>query len=307
MHFFKKSIATISLMFLFAGNTFAIGPAVNPNSTGNTNNILNQILTSLNGSLYSLNRLPSYLQDLAEMADSWMHQDDSDFTSQNQANFSALGQQYVTGLQNQSSLETRLMTDLLGGGGNSQMPYANDLTFSTLLGNPILNPDPRIISGAVTGNTIDPAYNYIKNASGFMVPIATPSNTWRGSVSARTSYTNVYKTLTSVQSFNAYILGKLYLDYQQKAQLKNGATTPQMTLIQQATASDWFKEVASAKLGIVLRQILMFDSQTYVLLSQMLETQKQLLAAQAMTNALLILQDQNTSGILLQRAQGTLP
>lgn len=274
---------------------------------------MGSLLQTAQAILNDINQFPAYIESITEMAEDWLEPDESDFTATNQATFTLLGQQYMANNQYQNQVQSRLLTDLFNINNSNavKMPYVNDLTYTTLLGSPILSPDPRTNPPANSGITpavnLDPAYNYIKNASGLVVPLTPPSNSWSGPTQARTDYTNMYKTLASVQTFNAYVLGGLYAQYKSQNDLtKAGKTNQTQFLIQQATNPNWFTQVASEKLGVVLRQILLFDSQSYVLLSQMQETQKQALAAQAMTNSLLILINQNSNYLLLQRAQGTL-
>lgn len=107
----------------------------------------------------------------------------------------------------------------------------------------------------------------------------------------------------AVESFNAFILSSQLVDAQKGAPLSEA----QVKLIAQASGSDWAKQVATEELGKVLRQILLFQSQTYVLLSDLIQTQKQLLTAQVMNNALLIITNQNNETILVSKAQGVRP
>ncbi len=57
----------------------------------------------------------------------------------------------------------------------------------------------------------------------------------------------------------------------------------------------------------ILREILLYTSQDLVVQSQLLKVQKQQLAAQAMTNTLLILGNQFNENTLLDKATGKMP
>jgi hypothetical protein len=109
-----------------------------------------------------------------------------------------------------------------------------------------------------------------------------------------------YNTVMAAESFNGYVLANQYAE----SQTNNGLSQAQLSLVTQASSSDWIANVASEQMGMVFRQLLMFESQLYVLMTQMLQTQKQLLIAQAMTNALLIATNQMNEGILASKAQG---
>jgi hypothetical protein len=106
-----------------------------------------------------------------------------------------------------------------------------------------------------------------------------------------------------VQSFNTYVLSALYVD-----RIKNySLSTTQKNLMDIASSEQWFEEVASEEIGVVLRKILLFNSQTYVLLIKLLELQKQQAASQAITNTLLIMGNQFTEKELVNSATGSTP
>ena len=110
-------------------------------------------------------------------------------------------------------------------------------------------------------------------------------------------------TISAIQTYNAYLLSQVYSDYVNGTQL----TQQQNSLMQQASNAAWFTQVASENIGLVLRQILMYNSQVYVLLSQLVQTQKQALAAQAMTNTLIVIGNEFTGSQLLLRARKQQP
>jgi hypothetical protein len=176
------------------------------------------------------------------------------------------------------------------------LPYANQMTFTTLLGKPYSDTPEKDDKG----KPVNSAYQYVINASGINIRHDAPSAYWRGDEASRQKYLDYYKTITAVQSFNTYLLSALYADSQNNLQL----THKQEELMNQASSSNWFVQVASENIGIVLRQILLFNSQTYVLLIKMYDAQKQQLAAQSMANTLLIMGNQFTEKDLYLRATG---
>ena len=179
---------------------------------------------------------------------------------------------------------------------NAETPYSNDYTYTTMLNNPSQNPDPRIQEG----QQIDLPLNYYLNVAGMNITHETPNGRWKGPIEDRNNYVHFYTTISAIQSFNAYILSEMYAD----AKSDNQLTRAQTALMQQASNSTWFTEISSEYIGIVLRQMLMYTSQIYVLLTQLIQTQKQLLETQAMTNTLLIIGNQFTETQLTGKAKG---
>jgi len=265
--------------------------------------LLQQIATNTNNILIAINNLPTTFQQVIAAATSWLSTPpdsnaNPDPTSVLQNDFASLASAVLTTNTAQNTVQSKLTTDLLG--QNTTIPYANDLLYSTMLGPNYLylNPDPRNKGGKIT---VDPGYNYLKNAAGLNIPHVIPgvAPAWRGNPGDVTKYNSFYQTIMAAQSFNAYALSNLYADY------SNGNSLTQLQTQLLTDASDsvkWFKYVSAEPLGIVLRQILMFESQTYVLISRMLEVQKQLLTSQVMTNSLLILLNQPNETQLVQRA-----
>jgi hypothetical protein len=254
--------------------------------------------------LVIVNDFPVYLTNMSTFALSWLKPDDSDSTANMQGNFTALGTIFANNIsaQNDRNLQLALTASLFGLSSTADLanpsdkpkilatvPNINDLTYNSLLGSPI------VLKGVPPA---DYAYNYILNTSGLnMQHVSLPSNP-PGKKQDIARYRNYYNIANAVQSFNGYIQGGLY------AESKNGnaLSAAQTALVQQATQSSWFTQIASEELGKVLRQILMFQSQTYVLLTQSIQVQKQLLLAQTMTNTLLILNNQTNESLMYTKA-----
>ncbi len=177
---------------------------------------------------------------------------------------------------------------------NAKLPYSNDITYQTMQGNLYIKPDPR--------QKVNPAYNYIKNVAGLNITHAVPDKDWSGSAEDKQAYRNFYTTISAIQTYNAYILSDLYAESTNGNKLNKA----QNDLITQASSPDWFAQVASESIGNVFRQILMYNSQSYVVLTQLLQTQKQMLSTQAMTNTLIVLGNQFTENQLLNKAKMTM-
>jgi hypothetical protein len=236
---------------------------------------------------------------------SWLAPDTSSSTSAMQANFDALGSLNAANLTKQNTLWQQITADSLGLTNLSDLTTPtnsprvlsmvpstvniNSMSYATVLGTP---PVPK-------GTTADP-YQFIQNASGLTLQHVLPSGKMAGPVYARTAYANYYETIIAIESFDAYVLSSMWAENQNG----NKTTTLQNTLIPQASNSTWLAQVASEELGKVLRQLLVFQSQSYVVLTQLLQVQKQLLAATAMNNTLLIANNSQNEKLLLGNASG---
>jgi len=161
-----------------------------------------------------------------------------------------------------------------------------------------------VYSGSLAKGDPDYAYNYVLNAAGITIPHLYPQTAWRGQPYDQAKYKVFYNTVTSIQTFNAYVLGRLYAEYL-TSQSGTGYTQLQNKLIQDASSTNWFTDVSTNEsIGTVIRQILMFESQLFVIFTQMLDTQRQMVTAQTMTNTLLMLQNQGNEDLLLKNARG---
>lgn len=251
--------------------------------------------------LNKIDNLPDYFQEIGYYLINLTDNDTSNHTANLQQKFSDLGillntnidrqnaLTYVYNQQNQS--RTGLNVDLLGPDvTTANLWYANDLLYTTLLGRRYFEPDPR-------GNQANPEYNYIRNASGINLQHLRPSLNWGGTKENQTKYQNYFNMLMAAESFGGYVLANQYVD-------GNQLNTKQKELVSLASSGTFFTEVGAQPIGRVLRQMLMFESQMYVLMTQMLQYQKQMVTAQVINNALLIANMQTTETVLTSRAQG---
>ena len=205
--------------------------------------LLSQIVQNTSGILEKVNNLPTYLQELTEAALSWLAPDTSETTANMQANFANWTNLSLANQTAQASLLLSLEQSFFGSSITpTTLPYANDLTYSTLLGTLYFDPDPR-----TKGNKQPPdsALNYLKNAASLNVSHILPSGAWQGPQYSQTRYINFYNTIAAVQTYNAYALSEVYTKSKD-----NSLSQLQTTLLTQASNSSWFSEVASENIGI---------------------------------------------------------
>lgn len=229
-------------------------------------------------------------------AEAWMKPADSSPTKDIQAQFSEYGAAAITNinLQQDAALGKKLSDELFIGNGMQPSSLANELSSYSLMNQLYYNSKNEKLTAS------DYAYKYLINAGGTKIqhPIE-PGTGFKGLARDQERYRNYFNSIMSVQSYNGYLLSHLYAE----SMNNNAERTTRTKLIAMATdGKDWFEKVASEPIGIVLRQILMFESQSFVLLSQMLDTQKQLLAATTMNNTLLILLNQNNESTMWSKA-----
>ena len=228
--------------------------------------------------------------DSCTFVSSWMNPDQSPATAALLAVFqkidAALGEQ-----PDQQQINATVNSIVLNNAGPSALPNANDLVYSTLSGQPYFSPDPR-------GGSVNPALNYAMHASAGDHPHVVPGPAFAGSVSDQVAYAKYIDTVLAAQSFGATVLTNHAL-----ADVKN--VNPALeSLLAQAKDPSATAAIATEDIGLVVRQLLLVERQNLVLLSELVQTEKQLLAAQAITNALLISTGTVVEKQLLAKAQG---
>ncbi len=290
----KKIIAITAAVF--AMGMIVITPARGEAQSGGSSLYLQYITEYTYLTARATYYINKFTFNMMAMLNSWVLPDQSDTTINLQTSFVNATNTVLQDQTTQANLQRQLMQEYLGKDYNPDtMDYTNDFTYQTMLGQPYLEPDPRIQNGE---KNINPPYGFIKNASGMNLVHPLPQKNWKGFDPDKKKYINYYTTVSSIQSYDAYVLSQMYVETTNKTPLKQ----QQNALMQQASSPDWFVQVASESMGIVMRQILMYNSQTYVLLTQLLQTQKQLLSAEVMTNTLLVMGNQFTETQLLNRA-----
>jgi len=281
---------------------------------GDASVYLQQIADNTKKTAANLENIPTFLQNIGRFIDAWMNPDDSDATITMQKNFTELGNLFTSTVDKQKALQASLNSSLLnnekgrnvfkvnsgdpitlGIATKTTLAYANDLVYSTLLNNPFFPDDSR------KAKKVDPALNYIKNASGMNIYHVLPEGSWQGKEEAQIRYQSFFNVVNAVESFNSYVLSNQYEE-------RNQFNDAQTKLIAQASdPTTWFTKVGSENIGFVLRQLLIYQSQIFILLTESLKLQKQMVTAQVMTNTLLIATNQTNENMMLSYAMGERP
>lgn len=260
-------------------------------STSPDTGYLQQIAQNTSNALSAINNIPTYISSLklGEFLLAWMHQDDTDATAQLQASFASLDGMFTNSLVTQATLQQNINNAL----------FTDPSTSKPIPASSIFNPANLTYSTLLTPSSDQTAqFNYILNASGINLAHTVPNAGWGGNIK---NYMGYYNTVMAAESFNGYVLSNQYADGNQLNNLQHDL------LKQVGDSKQWAGVVATEYIGIVLRQILLFESQIFVLMTQLVQTQKQMVTAQAMTNALIIAVNQSNEASMLQNAKGTVP
>jgi hypothetical protein len=288
-----KHFSAITLAVIAAST--ASSPAL-----ADSEQILTRIEANTGATLNAVQSLPQYIQAGIGYFRAMMSKDDTTQTADMQKNFTQLYNDNATVANSTIDLQQPMLKDFFGPKITPQnLPSANDLVYQSLYGMLYFNPDPR----ATTNFKPNSPLEYVKNASGIRINHALPSYSWQGKDEHKQRYVGYYTSVSAVQTFNAYLMSQLYADYQNGHKL----TGTQNTLMTQASSPDWFTQVGKENIGIVFRQILLYNSQMFVMLTRLLDVEKQILTAQAMTNTLLITLNAANEDILVKKAAGTIP
>lgn len=231
----------------------------------------------------------------------WINPDTTSSTAQIQQDFTNYMNYTWQNQSDQITLQAQSNGPLLASHffGKTLPANVNQLSYTTVLGAP-LNGD--------SSNLQSDIQNYVINAAALNITHYSPSKVNGNNAAAVAAYTNFYNTITAVQSYSAYILGDIIVNYQNLNDPNNHfkLSVLQENLKNEASSPTWFTQIASENIGLVLRQLLMFQSQTYILMLQMVESQKQQLALSAMSNSLVVLGNQFNENELLGKATGAI-
>jgi hypothetical protein len=258
---------------------------------------LMHIDNSTSSALQIIETLPAYLTQIVLMATSFLTPDNGtngtiDWSTNwaNQQNYFATIN--ADALNNQGAVlgtQKQLVTTLFG----TTVPVnVNDLDYASLLGS-------ANFFQTETRPNVDPALNYVTNSSGLGLALTPPGAGWGGSATDQQNYTNFYNAVSAVQTYDAYALSQNYQD----SKTITADSTARLALIQQSSNSSWFASVMTNDLGWVLRQLLVYTSQNYVLLDQLVQSQRQMATTLAMTNTLFIANSGFQASLLLQKAK----
>lgn len=285
-------------VLLVAGICVSVVNVNSASALSNTEYYLSVIAQNTYSILDRVNNLPTLLENISTSLLSVMKQDDEDgsIILATQGDFASLGQLFSGQSSGLNTIQKQVVADMLNVSINdfseprdnpailSRLPEINELSYSTLLDMPPAS------KGAAN------KYNYIKNAAGFNLQHPIPSDKWKGKEFKKKQYEAYFKTLTAVESYNAYILSRLAFD--------SGTTAIQDQLVSQASSSSWMAEIATEEIGKVLRQILLFQSQNYVLNTQIQKSIRDIVTVQAMNNSLMVLFNYRFEDQLVRSAQG---
>ncbi len=268
-----------------------------------TNHYLSEVASYTYSTLAAVNNIPALLTPLTKLAEAMLVSDSSDATATFQGDFTSYANGLLNNNKQQLSIQTTFQNDFFTQNGKNpaptttSLPFANELTYTTMLNKPFFKDTEK----DANGNDVDSALKYVENASGQAIPHIAPGTNWKGSQTNQDKYKQFYQTISAIQTFNTYVMSEMYVNAKNNFNLSN----LQIKLMQDASDSDnWFKQVASEEIGIVFRQLLLFTSQIYVVLINLLQTNNNMVQAQAMTNALLIVGNQFTEQSLASNAQG---
>lgn len=308
------SLASIHTSYALDTTTTGSTTGSTTDTTGSTtggttitdNSYLKQIADNTYNILSAVNNIPTYLGTINQMAQSWLGTDsdpNTSFIAKTQSDFASLGYWFEQNKLTQNNMQANVMASLThqpleaftkpadSPAILTAIANINDLSYSTTLG------FPPVPAGAST------PYNYITTAAGMSLFHTPPSFAWSGNPIDISRYSNYYNTVMSIASFNGYALSALAAD----SQNGNPIAGLQTSLINQASSSSWLAEIATEDLGKLLRQILLFESQAYVLQTQALQIQKQILTSQTMTNTLLIMNNYDNEMQMMRKAKGLQP
>lgn len=178
-----------------------------------------------------------------------------------------------------------------------KLPNLNELSYATYAGKPLLPLDKS------KGEELDKVVKkYLANLAGSNVYHLSPKapGNWAGTKESYAAYERYFNTVMAAESYNSHIISEMYANFQDKDQLN----TLQTKLVEQAKDPDkWFTQVGSEPIAFVMRQMLLYLSQVFVVQTEMLKTQKEMLYTQAVTNSLLTLIGQYTENNLLRNAR----
>jgi hypothetical protein len=308
--YLNRQLSIIGLSLLVGlPNCFADTAPAAGSASGDTNKILTVIAGYTASILSQINQLPAYIQSITQMADSWLGVGDSTNSIQvigdNQLDFTKLMTTIQTARSEQNQMASSLTsTAITLGSYNVNKPLlpanANSLVYSIA----VANGTPLTQSDRTAKAPNPPKLSeYIRYLSGVGITLPQPSPTWprdeaTNSFSEPTAkaYEGYYNMAMAIQSYNAYVFSELN-NQQQKSAIQDKLTS-------RASAKDWFLQIATEPLGVVLREILMYQSQSYVALTQLIALQQQQLMATTITNSLSNFYLGQTMGIgLAQQAQ----
>jgi hypothetical protein len=180
---------------------------------------------------------------------------------------------------------------------STNLPNAADLTFSTVLGQPLLW-DGSTDSKKIAAHSL----NWITNASGLNIQHVIPNPSWQntGGTYNYGVYNNYFNAAMTAASFDAYALSTLQSN-------NTLAQAEQTVMTQLSDMSNWLATIETENIGWVLRQILMFQSIGVVYLIHLAQINENILTASVITNNLIMSSNQQWENNMVLKAQGNTP
>lgn len=303
----NTTLHTLKKLFVLVFAAFAVSVVYVANSPAQTT-LLQQIADNTYNTLSAVQQILSLVQqETTRSLDSSAPDDGKNgtysFIMNNFATLYSLSQDFANSQTGQDNFQTPLFADLIGFGSNpaalsapyanpvlAKLPNANDLAYSTLLGKP-----------PVANGPFD-FHHYITNVSIMNIQRPIPDPIWQGKDDDKKKYANYYNSVTSIQSLNGYLLTQLKSDIE--ADQNPGISGLQQTLLQQVGDQNFMKQVAGESIGKVYRQILFFEAANFILNTQIQRGVRQLVAATAAQNSLMILFNIPNENQLIRNAKG---
>lgn len=216
----------------------------------------------------------------------------------------SLAQDFMNSQKAQEDYQSQAFADLIGFGNNpgalkqpignpvlAKLPNANELAYGSLIG------QPPVANGAYD------LRNYLNNVSVMNIGRPIPDPVWQGKDDEKKKYINYYNTITSIQSLNAFLLTQLKTDYEVD---KNPTISGlERTLLNEfSDQQNFLKQIASQNMGKVYRQMLFIQAANFLLNIQIQRGIRQLVAATAAQNSLMILFNIPSENQLVRNAKG---
>lgn len=248
--------------------------------------------------LKEVNNIPGYLNTyltpVTKMAQQWLQtKDDQNTIANNLQPFSNYASSADSILEYQIDNTVNFTKAFLMAGTNKTsstdqklvLPSnSNQLTYSIIYGQPIDGSKyPRLNApgqSADEKNKISQQLaadinGYIKNLSGSNYIFKQPTS---GNSDDIKNYRTMYNMLSSIQSYNTFILSSLY--YQ------NFSDDLTKKLMNNASKDTWITQIGSEDLGLVLRHVLMYCTGMFMQLNRIQQLQQQQVTLLAMNNVL---------------------
>jgi len=309
------------LVLGFAALSVSIFYVSNINAQGG--GVLQEIASNTLGTMNDAGQILTYtaqiVQLLTQQTSDGLGNNDADnnpifsYIGSTMQSYSQFDSDFATSQSNQDTSQQQVFADLLGVSTNqftgplgttpqiqqtlatvnSNMNTklnANEMAYASLLGKPPVQ--------NVQFNNL----NYVENAAGFAFQRPIPGTGWQGKKEDQSRYIAYFQTITPIQSFNSYLLYQMKADFD--ADNNPTMNVLRSTLISTVANKTYIAQIAGESMGKVFRQLLLFTAQNFVLNAEIQQNLRQLVAAQAMTNSLLILFNQPTENQLIRNAMG---